>query len=1400
MGIASPSNRRSYRKDPAEVCCTTIFFTHTLSLRPPPVILPPFLSRIYFSHVNSICHHAENAFQAIQKASQERSIFKQYAGDYHVTPSEGVTEEEWGWEKRHEKGRDPRIPAGYDIQGSIPPRPMLVTPTPKKAPGDIYFFQYHADWLADDAGQIQVALYGITSESQTVCVKASGFYPYLAIKSPGYDEAAVRSLVGYLNKGIRETAMLWGDKYKELLAPEVVVGYSVETAEDFWMFTGDPPSSYILLYFHRPKAVACARDLLRYARDHTKGGGKARVADWLPAQMIPEGAEGFSVYESEVDYIVSFFARSKLTPASWMVAPAGTWRASKPDQRQTRCSLEVRISHEQIRMADDEGLDTAVPPFRIMCWDIEALPVSWHFTTPSECPVLAASFIIADKGAPGEPRYGYVFALGYVPQWTEAIKVFCYDFSDERRMLQDIAAFRKAAEHQVETGYNTNGFDYVFMSARCRVLDVEGFDDYTYRRGAKARAAPKSRKGLESYTLRAPGVFTYDMLNHMREYEKFSDYKLGTVAAAKLNGETKEEFTYDMIAAALETTRGRTVMSRYCYTDSDLAYKLYETGGCLYASIQYARVFMVNMQDILDRNTEFKVIGRLMHYCKTPKLLGREHMYMIPTIPRIRKNKADEKYKGATVLTPLHGYYGRGGVFPRPGDLLRGEPATAGPPEKPAGEGSEVEYARDLESPDVEDEVEEEVEEEEEEEEEGENDQGPIPGSLPSEALLRQCAVLVLDFEGLYPSIIVVYNTCYTTVLLKKTADDLGLVEGEDYKAYYELDHITETGEMVFVPNDNPPCFLMPGRRKGVLPIMEEDLKALRGKAKADLKKATEELEKIKSEIKRPFLARIAAVRASAGNEPSGGWAKGCSPDDLEDRFVKEHVAPLYEASPEAHAVENKRSLLDMRQMAIKTYMNSIYGFTGAVDSALPMQVIATVICGSGRTMIQKAKSLAENTFRPPAYPFTAQVVYGDTDSIFVAAHGLEVNKETLKGVGALMAKEITQHFEKPGNLQFEKVYLNMLVTANKKMYAGRKVIVGAAEDVLEVKGFPFTKRGSTTMEKEVMRRALELLVMDGDIEAATEYLRRRLYNLYTGQVPLQDLVVTGSLRKGLASYPCMRPLLEVAIKYEDPMNPRAAGDSVDFVYVKKPVRSKASEKAEDPEVAVANRLPIDYPAYATKLKRQIKLAFSPVFGGDDRGALRRLLSGPHTRYVMDAKVSVAGDPSQAAPTALPNKITRYVVVAKRTCPACSNVVDAAEPPYAHPWCLVNRCRACDGEEYEVGPLSRDDVTGYQVCADCAESGALDKALAVSPWEDAKRSKSVDEVYHRAVNEERSWVAKRDECAEKCLSCVGVGNEARVDTCVARSCRWWRSGNQAVDMVNRTRETVSRLKRDALDW
>ena len=83
--------------------------------------------------------------------------------------------------------------------------------------------------------------------------------------------------------------------------------------------------------------------------------------------------------------------------------------------------------------------------------------------------------------------------------------------------------------------------------------------------------------------------------------------------------------------------------------------------------------------------------------------------------------------------------------------------------------------------------------------------------------------------------------------------------------------------------------------------------------------------------------------------------------------------------------------------------------------------------------MIEQTKNEVESKYRVDnGYEHTAEVIYGDTDSVMVK-FGVDTVAEAMK-LGEEAANYVTTKFVKPIKLEFEKVYFPYLLI-NKKRY-----------------------------------------------------------------------------------------------------------------------------------------------------------------------------------------------------------------------------------------------------------------------------------------------------------------------------------------------------------------------------
>jgi DNA polymerase delta subunit 1 len=106
--------------------------------------------------------------------------------------------------------------------------------------------------------------------------------------------------------------------------------------------------------------------------------------------------------------------------------------------------------------------------------------------------------------------------------------------------------------------------------------------------------------------------------------------------------------------------------------------------------------------------------------------------------------------------------------------------------------------------------------------------------------------IATLDFNSLYPSIMMAHNLCYTTLVNADLITKHNLQKGEDYVTTPSGGEVLSTA--FYCTHDSPlfplsrtqDCFVKVHKRKGLLPTILNDLLTARKRAKADLKKETD--------------------------------------------------------------------------------------------------------------------------------------------------------------------------------------------------------------------------------------------------------------------------------------------------------------------------------------------------------------------------------------------------------------------------------------------------------------------------------------------------------------------------------------------------------------------------------
>ena len=205
---------------------------------------------------------------------------------------------------------------------------------------------------------------------------------------------------------------------------------------------------------------------------------------------------------------------------------------------------------------------------------------------------------------------------------------------------------------------------------------------------------------------------------------------------------------------------------------------------------------------------------------------------------------------------------------------------------------------------------------------------------------------------------------------------------------------------------------------------------------------------------------------------------------NLLPKIVKNLIDRRNEIKAEMTSEEDsgRRRVLDVKQKAYKVISNSIYGCLGSQFSRFYSRSMAELVTFYGRELLRRSAAEAQK--------MGCDIVYGDTDSVFVNTKTKNLNKAINLG---LRLKKAINRFSKSKILEIslESVYRRLLLT-HKKRYAGLalgnlKEVVKTpfAEPVyqLEVKGMDVVRREWCGVSRELGVRVLELALGVGEDE-----------------------------------------------------------------------------------------------------------------------------------------------------------------------------------------------------------------------------------------------------------------------------------------------------------------------------
>jgi len=249
--------------------------------------------------------------------------------------------------------------------------------------------------------------------------------------------------------------------------------------------------------------------------------------------------------------------------------------------------------------------------------------------------------------------------------------------------------------------------------------------------------------------------------------------------------------------------------------------------------------------------------------------------------------------------------------------------------------------------------------------------------------------------------------------------------------------------------------------------------------------------------------------------------------------FYKEVLSHLIaardEIRPKLKKLDPKSAeyrVLDARQKAVKVITNASYGYTGWIGARWYVKPVAEATTAWGRHVISSTIQLAKKV--------GLEVVYGDTDSIFIE-HEPEKVEKVCEEIGETLGLEI-----KP-----DKVYIRILFTEAKKRYCGL-----LPDGQLDIVGLEVIRGDWAAVAKNVQEKVLDIVLKDQSPEKAAKFVREYVLDLRAKKVPYRDLIIWKTLTKPIEEYAVRAPHVEAAKTLKKEGWDLSLGDKIGYVII----------------------------------------------------------------------------------------------------------------------------------------------------------------------------------------------------------------------------------------------------------
>ena len=928
---------------------------------------------------------------------------------------------------------------------------------------------------------MMIYLFGCTALGQPVRLEVSGFKPFFYLRLPEIKKQSVERTFADCRDRLHAEfqAILEASEGQKDLIPESCVEFSLVYKKILYGYTGGKEFPFMELKF---KSLAVFRAVRNLVLDECM----------KPKFQIYAGGPVAEVYDANLDPLLRFFHLRNISPCGWIRVDTKLI-ALKGSMKDSNTVLEGECDWTAI--SPESTPPRACAPFKMAAWDIECYSESGEFPLARKAdkkdgtagdPVIQIGTVIVQQDKPTERHVFVVDSCDSLD--ADGIKV--HKFKTEKAMLLAWASWLELQNPDILVGYNTFGFDEKYVWHRATELGIEKgnspFQAMT-RLSSIGKEVKLDEKFLSSsalgdnylYIWSTHGRLQIDLYHYVRRTASLPSYKLDEVAKYYMSGKCKQVLNEGTHLKIKTKVTSDLKCGRYVCLLDETGEEIFEKAPVL-ATLEDG--FTIAMPSNYDEDTDLSEIEKwaIVKDDVPPQEIFRLHR---EGGPEGRAKVAKYCVQDCDLVVELY----------KKLDVFNNAMSMANVCSVPVsyiftrGQGVKIESlifkdcfernmlvvtkdapARSASAP---------------------TQQESYEGAIvldPNPGFYMDSPIGVCDFASLYPSSIISENISYDSLVwVKDYTLDGKLVLKEDGS----LPHGSEADEK----------YAPPGTQWTDISF------DIWGVKEGDTRKNPEKVRK--------------GVRVCRYAQPADG-TKHTLPD-IVAKLLAARKAKRKEAEKENDPF--RKALLDAEQLAYKLTANSLYGQLGSATFKIRLQNLAASVTAYGRKQIMFAKEAIEEFYGPAAKDprCSAEIVYGDTDSLFVKFN--VKNPETgelLKDREAIVktieiteeaGHLVTQALKYPHDFEYDKVFYPFIIFS-KKRYVGNKYEESPDEFKQTSMGIVLKRRDNAPVLKTIYGGAIKLLLNEHNAKKAAEFVMDKCLEMVQGKMSMHQLTITKSL------------------------------------------------------------------------------------------------------------------------------------------------------------------------------------------------------------------------------------------------------------------------------------------------